>query len=152
MVDEIESHNGLFVQAGYHSFEFAHKSIQEYLTALFISNSYSFFSYEEIIKIPNELAIAVALSSTPNYFFAGIVLGGTKNKIQDRFATIFLSRILVEKPDFDDDPILAVAIAYMNKFIDNNSSQIIEELIGYSPITNSFSNITNYYNKFDNNY
>lgn len=149
VVDEIESHNGLFVQAGYDSFEFAHKSIQEYLTALFISNSYSYFSYEEMKAIPNELAVAVALSSTPNSFFAAIILHGAKNRIHDIFSDVFLSRILVEKPDFDDDPVLAIAIAYVNKYVGKNSRQFIEELIGLSAITNSFSALSNFYYRYD---
>ena len=36
VANEIESHTGLFVQTGFEKYEFAHKSLQEYLTAEYI--------------------------------------------------------------------------------------------------------------------
>ena len=67
---EIESHTGLIIRCTYEEFEFAHKSIQEYLTAEYI------IKLPTIPKritnrnvIPNELALAVCLSSNPTEYF-----------------------------------------------------------------------------------
>ncbi|MEZ4676746.1 MAG: hypothetical protein R2932_21225 [Caldilineaceae bacterium] len=65
VVDELESHNGLFVQTGYNLYEFAHKSLQEFLTAEYIVKLPIIPEQSRtLVKLPNELAIAVTISST----------------------------------------------------------------------------------------
>jgi len=74
VINEIESHTGLFLQAGYDSFEFSHKSLQEYLAADYlvklpsINNDLSYLS-----TIPNEIAIAITLSSDSSAYFCSLV-------------------------------------------------------------------------------
>lgn len=71
---DIESHTGLFVQAGYDLYEFAHKSIQEFLTADYIVKLPNIPTQKRIIeKLPNELAIAITISSNPSEYFIQIV-------------------------------------------------------------------------------
>ena len=36
VIAELESHTGLFIQSGFDQFEFAHKSLQEFLTAEYL--------------------------------------------------------------------------------------------------------------------
>lgn len=99
VVDEIESHTGLFLQTGLESFEFAHKSIQEYLCA------------EYIVKLPTlegisgefgaEMAIAVSISSEPSSYFCTLVFDVlAKNHTTDEDdLNIFYTRLLQEVPE-----------------------------------------------------
>lgn len=102
VIQDIESHTGLFVQAGYDFYEFAHKSIQEFLTADYIVKLPNIPSQNKIIeKLPNELAIAITISSNPSEYFIQIV----KNillPMRDShiFIQKFINRLILEKPDF----------------------------------------------------
>lgn len=157
VINEIESHNGLFVQVGYDKFEFAHKSIQEYLVADYIIKLPTLPSnIEEILNIPNELAIAVSISSNPNIYFGILVLDLLKNNIgENYFLKPFLYRIIIEKPDFNSDPILAIALLYIfNKVyfrnhrvtvIDEQILQYINILLEQQTIKNSFSRLNEFY-------
>jgi hypothetical protein len=112
VICEIETHNGLFLQSGYESFEFAHKSLQEYLTAEYLVRLPSIPVYIHIlIRLPNELAIAVAISSRPNLYFSELInnrfLGQDVSK---DFLKAFLSRLLLEKPDFNFTPQLCLSL------------------------------------------
>ena len=70
VANELESHTGLFVQSGYDAFEFSHKSLQEYLTAEFIVRLPSIPEPQRtLLRLPNELAIATAISSQPSLYF-----------------------------------------------------------------------------------
>ena len=103
VIGEIEDHTGLFVQAGFETFEFAHKSIQEYLTA------------EHIVRLPNldhisplvlmslgsELAIAVAISSKPGLYLSELTLAKLNAltfELPVSFFDAFVSRMVLEKP------------------------------------------------------
>jgi len=67
VVNELETHTGLFIQSGYEQFEFAHKSLQEYLAAEYLVKLPSIPPERRILfKLPNELAIAVTISSNPS--------------------------------------------------------------------------------------
>ena len=62
VVNELETHTGLIVQSGTELFEFSHKSLQEYLTAVFIVGLPAIpTNMIELQVMPNELAIATAL-------------------------------------------------------------------------------------------
>lgn len=100
---ELESHTGLLLETGYKRYEFTHKSIQEYLAAEHIVKLPIIPEEERfILRTPNELAIAVAISSNPSIYLYELVFRGIvklkKPKIQ--FIHTFINRILVEKPDF----------------------------------------------------
>jgi hypothetical protein len=98
---EIESHTGLLVEAGFEKYEFAHKSIQEYLTA------------EHIVRLPAipkdpgivmhlgaELAIAISISSDPTLYLCSLAFQVLPGKnLGHSFYAKFFSRIVLEKPD-----------------------------------------------------
>ena len=130
VVDELESHTGLFIQSGYNSYEFAHKSLQEYLTAEYIVKLPSIPDNSTLIhKLPNELAIAVTISSNSSLYFKELVQGVfTKVKLKISFIRTFLNRLLIEKPDFNQSDDLGYSALYLYSLyvfahIDTDSQQ-----------------------------
>lgn len=113
VVNELESFTGLFVKSGYDKFEFSHKSIQEYLTAEYITRSnLLLFRKQFLIEMPNELAIAISLSSNPSLFFASVIFDFKHNTVNYSFAFPFLERLSLEKPDFENTYLFALSICY----------------------------------------
>ncbi len=112
VVSEIETHTGLFVQSGYKQYEFAHKSIQEYLTAEFIVKLPNIPTNTEVLlRLPNELAIAITISSRPSQYLTELVLNRfTKAKRSFNFIKAFVNRLLLEKPDFNINDEVALAV------------------------------------------
>lgn len=99
---ELETHTGIFVETGRGQFEFSHKSLQEFLVANFVIRLPSASTLGAAAALlPNELAIAVALSSTPAKYLQDLSLGVFPHlQVPDYFAEAFLSRLALEKPDF----------------------------------------------------
>ncbi|MHB1015539.1 MAG: NACHT domain-containing protein [Desulfurivibrionaceae bacterium] len=129
VIDEIESHNGLFFQSGYEMFEFAHKSIQEYLTAEYIVRLPRLpIEKKQLEMLPNELAIAITISSNPSDYLTELVLNGfsqmnfSKVNAHSNFFSIFVNRLLQEKPVFNssDTVILSMIILYSMYLEGNN--------------------------------
>ncbi len=115
VVTELESHTGLFVQIGYNSYEFSHKSIQEFLTAKYIYSLPKIPESDILKALPNETAIAVCLSSSPNEYFE-IFIKDFK-KYDAHFWNTFLSRIIDESPDFNESPsVLVFFLIAINEF------------------------------------
>jgi len=117
VLEEIETHNGLFIKSGYDDFEFSHLTIQEYFVANYIvmTGNILRFNYSDLLKIPNELAIAVALSYEPSKFFYDLLVGIMfKHHIDQTFFNIFFNRIKLEKPDFESNivPIITLLTVY----------------------------------------
>lgn len=112
VIEEIETHNGLIVQSGYDSFEFSHLTIQEYFVADYIvrTSSVRKFKYGDMIKIPNELALAIALSSEPYLYLLDILEVISKNHLDDDFLSRFFNRIRLENPDFESDALIVIAL------------------------------------------
>ncbi|NVM87092.1 putative NACHT family NTPase [Variovorax sp. SG517] len=101
VVGELESHSGLILESGHGHFEFAHKSIQEYLAADYIVRLPSLSLIEEKAHLlPNELAIATSLSSRPASFLVELFLKvvDLEKKSSEWLAT-YLLRLAQEKPD-----------------------------------------------------
>ncbi len=88
VVDELESHTGIFLQSGYDKYEFSHKSLQEYLTANYIVKLPSIPAENYIANMPSESALMVAISSNPTLFL-GQFLFGTLSQIE--FSPQFIS-------------------------------------------------------------
>ncbi len=103
VVNELETHTGLIVQSGADFFEFSHKSLQEYLTAVFLYGLPEIPSNMiELQIMPNELAIATALSSRPSeYLYSLVILHFSKIRLSFQFIRTFINRLLVERPDFE---------------------------------------------------
>ncbi|SOS47199.1 conserved hypothetical protein [Tenacibaculum dicentrarchi] len=142
VIKEIEAHTGILIQSSYETFEFVHKSMQEYLTA------------EHIVKMPeiptklllntnisNELAITVALSSDPNAYFLKLVFDiFTKKNFNSHFMIEFLSRLAYEKPDFKESILIPYCLA---KIVDelisdesDNYEKILKIIIEFKEIHN----------------
>jgi Cdc6-like AAA superfamily ATPase len=102
VVSELETHTGLFVQSGYNSFEFAHKSLQEFLTADYIVRlPGGIGDNDTFLKLPSELAIAVTLASKPSEYFTMLVNRLATLGPSIEFISTFINRLIVEKPDFN---------------------------------------------------
>lgn len=126
VIREIETHNGLFLKTGSSSFEFSHKSIQEYLTAEYIVRLPMLYQIN-FSNLPNELAIATSISSQPNMFLSNILFAF--DRIDWSFAQVYIDRILLEKPDFKNEPMLGVAFLYLFSFSKNESDKNRENLL-----------------------
>jgi predicted NACHT family NTPase len=102
VINEIEDHTGLFLQTGFDLFEFAHKSLQEYLAAEYLVKLPILnFATHHLERLPNELAIATSLSSDPSGFLAHLVLNIlTSNQCSQEFFEAFITRVVQESPDF----------------------------------------------------
>lgn len=101
VIQEIESHSGLIIETGFEAYEFAHKSIQEYLSAEYILKLPR-LPRELTLRLPNEMALAVALSSDSNEYFIAVtesVINRGQGILED-FTYPFVRRILIEKVDF----------------------------------------------------
>ncbi|MFZ8143639.1 NACHT domain-containing protein [Alteromonas macleodii] len=113
---EIESHTGIISDLGRGEYEFSHLTIQEYLCAEHISKSLiDINGYSKYLKSrPSPLAICVALSSTPSALFCTLLMHeALYNQTNIKNVNIFLHRIAVEKPQFEVDANLGIAILYL---------------------------------------
>jgi len=111
VVTEIESHTGLFIKSRYDRYEFSHKSLQEFLTAEYLVKLPTIPTDKEILhSIPNELAIAIAISSRPSQYFYELITNRlSEMKLGLEFLQTFINRILIEKPSFNVDDKLGLA-------------------------------------------
>lgn len=113
VINELESHTGLFLETGYRQYEFAHKSLQEYLTAEYFVRLPRPPKYGGVMeRIPDELAIAVTLSSNQSEYFTELV-NRFNQTFRPRFYQSFISRLLIEKPDFNVSPATGVALLWL---------------------------------------
>lgn len=138
-VSEIETHNGIVIQSSSDSFEFINKSTQEYLTASHIVRM-SKIPYDliSVKKLHNELAIAVSLSSTPNEYFISTVFDYYAKNNENTLA--FISRIALEKPDFQISTLLAYSLYYCISLISKSHDVIgiIQRLNSNPSVRSSF--------------
>jgi predicted NACHT family NTPase len=115
VVSELETHTGLLLQSGFERFEFAHKSFQEYLTAEYLVRLPSIPSGKEALgDIPNELAIAVAISSNPTAYFTELVNTKFGSMLPETFLLSFVTRLMLEKPDLNPTHQLAESILVLH--------------------------------------
>ncbi|HEX6371833.1 MAG TPA: NACHT domain-containing protein [Longimicrobium sp.] len=100
VVREIESHTGLVMEVAHDTYEFAHKSIQEYLTASYLVKLPDLS--RSLHNAPNEAALIIALSSNANEHFYAILRHGASWPMSElsSFSEIFLSRLVLEHVDF----------------------------------------------------
>jgi Cdc6-like AAA superfamily ATPase len=146
---ELESHTGLFLQTSYEEFEFAHKSLQEYLSAEYLVRLPQIpFETYLLNVLPNELALAIAISSNPTLYISNLFLVNFQiNKsINNEFLKPFLSRLYIEKPDFIVDPILGVTfMSIAEKLNQSEPSIIFGELTSAIQVKKSIKAMMNYY-------
>lgn len=155
VVREIESHNGLIIQISNSDFEFTHKSLLEFLVADYIVKLPILLNDPELLKsIPNELSIAIAISSNSNLLFYTLFHDRLKEKcLEPQFLLVFLSRLLIEKPDFNSDAFLAITISYLIEIISEKIKPLIDrrdmelDKSGGLKSEESFSQEINYYSE-----
>ncbi|MEL7002679.1 MAG: NACHT domain-containing protein [Bacteroidota bacterium] len=152
VINELESHNGLFIQTGYDQWEFAHKSIQEYLTAEYMIKLPYTIDNVNISKFPDELAVATALSSEPSYLFCKLTLRKYISELNNVLIP-YLVRIISEKPDFNHLPFLGVAglALFSNNYLwDSGNDHLIDNFLNMHPaIESSIQEVSLFYN-FEN--
>lgn len=166
VVNELETHTGLFIESGYEFYEFAHKSIQEYLTAEYIVKLPVIPSNHRILsRLPNELAIAITISSNPSLYFAELILNHLRRlKFNEDFLKIFVNRLILEKPDFNVDSDIVIAAhtlyslymgiqlydtAQLSLFVYDPLTIEFEKFLKLILKTNSKDIIDRYYNRID---
>ncbi len=123
VASEIESHTGVIVKSSYDSFEFYHKSIQEYLVGEHISRLRLLPPIWDLINsCPNELAIAVALASDSCEWFC-FLFRNKKSRPNKMVRTVnpFLVRLSKEKPTFGTNLELGLATLWLVKHWPNDS-------------------------------
>jgi len=99
VVKEIESHTGLVVQSGFDFYEFAHKSLQEFLAAEYLVRLPMLPEVGHLRKLANELAIATAISSDSSAFLTNFLSVIRPFQFQE-LPVVFAARLLQEKVDF----------------------------------------------------
>src|ERR1051326_2740063 len=118
VVTEIETHNGILVAFG-DRYEFSHLSLQEYLCAEHLVRSpFPEKLQDYAIGYPAPLAVAVAISSSPSAWLAGLVLrGSTLPRFTEESIATFLRRLRQEQPQFDTSPLHAFSLLCLaNRF------------------------------------
>ncbi len=119
VVAELESHTGLVMQTGVKIFEFSHKSLQEFLTAKYLSTTPGYPDCSILKYLPSETAIAIVLSNSPNSYLS--YLNSNFSIFNSRFWAVFLERLIEEKPDFNYD---IYAIAFFLEHIYENTDDM----------------------------
>ena len=101
MLSDLEERSGLMLRSGQESYEFAHKSIQEHLTAEHLVKLPRLPESRVMGSLPNESAIAVAISSDSSDYLAELCLNRVLPLLDaGRFLRPFLERLALERPDF----------------------------------------------------
>lgn len=101
VIIELESHTGLLLQTGQNHFQFSHKSLQEYLVARYLNSLPQIPEVNVVNSLPNEIAIAICLSSFPNYYFT--YFEHNYRYFNEEFWPTLFTRLVDEKPDFCND-------------------------------------------------
>ena len=112
VIDELQTHTGLFYQSGRERFEFSHKSLQEFLAAEYLVKLPAIpRNMVELQTMPNELAIATAISSRPSEYLSELVVQHFHGfSLSFQFTRAFVGRLLLEAPDFETTPRVGFAL------------------------------------------
>jgi len=134
VIREIESHTGIFVRSGVDKFDFSHKSIQEFLSADYLVRLPLHFIDDSIIEgLGTELAVATSISSNSSMYLSDVLLNVyQRERLTNNFIQPFLSRLIVEKPDFTLRPEFAIALLYLmscGEFVDDNFKTLFKEFL-----------------------
>lgn len=125
VASELESHTSLFFQSGYEQYQFAHKSLQEYLAAEYIVRLPTIPGDSRLFKIPNELAIAITISSNSTQYFGELISTRflmMKNRLKEEFIKSFFSRLLSEKPDLNPSMSLGLLLVLLySAYLEQNA-------------------------------
>ena len=151
VINEIESHNGIFIQSGYDLYEFAHKSTQEFLAADYLVRLPKIPDSNILNRIPNELALAVAISSNPTAYFSRLVFEFfATGEFSHEYLQAFLNRLKIEKPDFYPSIELSVSVLYMYTInemrgYENKNRLNISPILEINSVSDSLANALDIY-------
>jgi hypothetical protein len=124
---EIESHTGLILHSSNDQYEFAHRSLQEYLAAEYILRLPQVPAF--LLLLPEEMAVATALSSNPGSYLESIfgTLDSAGSDSERRmFTKVFFQRLVAEKPDFIPSPRLGwIGLAFADLLANERSGEIV---------------------------
>jgi Cdc6-like AAA superfamily ATPase len=142
VANELETHTGLFVQAGYDRFAFAHKSLQEYLSAEHLVRLPSIPDGAILLKLPHELAIAVTISSRPSDYAIELIINRflpMRSLLPDSYISAFFTRLFLEKPDFKPTYDLCISLLmFYSKYVSQYISSGKTDLVGLGKIADRF--------------
>jgi hypothetical protein len=122
---EIESHTGLLTEVKPETWEFSHKSIQEFLCADHISRMPSpNESVARLLRLPDESAVATVLSASPGQFLQllALRLKATVKTTEDEIQRVgqywipFLTRLAIEDAGFDVGYATAIGFLVLSSF------------------------------------
>lgn len=147
VVTELENHTGIFVQTGYNSYQFSHKSLQEFLTAKYLSALPKIPEVSVLKSLPNETAILICLSSYPNYFFE--VLNKDFKSYDEHFWSILFNRLIEEKPDFDESA--GTIVFFLNNIWHQRNPVFRKAFIRLLETTNLKIAFKSFFNLYDSN-
>jgi len=159
VVREIETHTGIIVCISRDEYEFAHKSTQEYLTGEYLVKLPSIpTNVRTLLKLPNELAIAVSLSSSASLYLTSIIQGRIsplvshmfrskgslktlliqtpkippRHKVEfndlSNFIVTFCGRLLIEKPDIPRTSVISVSLILLGNLLSKKKRNITYRL------------------------
>lgn len=113
---EIESHTGLVVRAGSERYEFFHLTLQEYLAGEFLSRSR--YIAPTLDRIPNEYAVAVAMSGDPVEFLTQLCIDTRLFRALTRTAVdAFFTRLIEEGPNWRQDRRLGAIFCKYGEYV-----------------------------------
>lgn len=121
VVAELESHHGLFLESGFQRYQFAHKSLQEFLAAEYIVRLPAILTDPKtILRLPNELAIATSISSNSSLYLSNFVFQVlVRAQLPREFYETFITRLVQEKPEFYSERYVVFALAVLySKYIE----------------------------------
>ncbi|GAB4007090.1 hypothetical protein GCM10028808_10290 [Spirosoma migulaei] len=145
VAEQIESHNGLLIKVGSMSYQFAHKSLQEYLTAKYIHSLPTYPPSNIIETLPNEMAIVISLSSETTKYLTK--LGNYLFDFSLQYWLTFTARLSIEKPDFSERPDSLIFFynmlqkSYKMKSSREDKGMLIEELKSFVLVIFNSTNI-----------
>jgi hypothetical protein len=99
VISELETHTGLLLLSSESAYEFAHKSLQEYLSASFIVRLPE-VPPDTSERLANEFAIAAALSSSSSEYLLALMRQFGHLRPSIAYVTAFAQRLRVERVDF----------------------------------------------------
>jgi hypothetical protein len=130
VIRELETHTGIFVEAGWGEWEFSHLSLQEFLAAHYlVRDQITRESSEYMLTNPAPVAVSVAIAASPSRRLAGIILSGWDGISFAKYnVPSFFSRLLQERPAFKVDPLLGFA-ALALIFTGRDDSEYVQQFL-----------------------
>ena len=129
VADELETHTGLILKAGFDRYEFSHLSLQEYLAAEHIIKGPIGPRLKDYLRdFPSVVAVAVGLSSIPSEWLPRLLFDNSlANAFSPKSAEDFLKRLGVESPRFTNSIALSAALLVLADIFFLRGSESLKE-------------------------